>query len=200
MASISTPYGAQLIGDQSGTGRTLRMQLAIANSYAANIFKYQPVKMIAATGTIQAVTNPGNTPDPLWGLFAGCEYTPLGGRPAVSPFWPGGTTYDPNYDMFVYVWECWQPGARILVQADGSVPQASLGSSFNFTNLGAGSTSIGLSQCTVGAAGIAAGSQGQLTLIEFQLGPSSAVGDAFTDLICTVAYPQVGFRGQNSIG
>ena len=200
MASVSSPYGAQIIGDMSGVGRTFRIPFGIANQYNANIFKYQPVKLVPATGTIQAVTNPGGTPDAIYGIFAGVEFTPLGGRPAESPFWPAGTNYDPTYDMLVYLWEGWLPGTRIQVQADGSVPQALLGSSFNFTNLGNGSTSTGLSACTVGAAGVPAGSQGQLTLVEFANSVGDAVGDNFTDLICTFAYPQIGFRGQNSVG
>ena len=54
----------------------------------SNIFKFQPIKLVAATGTLQAVTNPGGTPDQIYGIFAGVEFTPLGGRPTVSPFWP----------------------------------------------------------------------------------------------------------------
>lgn len=200
MASSSTPYGAQVVSEQVGIGRTLRIPNGIANQYGSNIFKFQPVKMVAATGTVAAITNPGGTPDPIYGIFAGVEFTPLGGRPAVSPFWAAGTNFDTSLDMFVYIWEAWLPSARIMVQADGSVPQSMLGSSFNFTNLAAGSTQVGLSQCTVGAAGVPAGSQGQLTLVEFAPLIGSAVGDSFTDLICTVAFPQIGFRGQNSIG
>ena len=46
------------------------------------------------------------------------------------------------------------------------------------------------------------GSQGQLALTEFDtaVGDPLGGGDAFTDLICTVAYPQVGFGAQKSIG
>jgi hypothetical protein len=47
---------------------------------------------------------------------------------------------------------------------------------------------------------VVAGSQAQLALVEFATDITSTIGDAYTDLICTVAYPQVGFRGQNSIG
>lgn len=200
MAATSTPYGAQPISDQTGIARPARLANGIANQYGSNIFKYQPIKINPVTGTIVAVTNPGGTPDALWGLFEGVEFTPLGGRPAVSPFWAAGTNVDPTYDFLVYYWPLWIPGSRIQVQADGSVPQALLGASFNFTNLAAGSTATGLSNCTVGAAGVPAGSQGQLTLVEFAELVGDAPGDAFTDLICTVAYPQIGFRGQNSIG
>lgn len=203
MAIISSPYGVEVISDQTGYApRTQRIPLGIANGLASNIFKGQPVKVNPATGTITPITNPGGTPDQLYAIFDGVEYTPLGGRPAVSPFWPGGTTYDATLDMFVYVYPLWLPGIRLQVQADGSVPQAGLGSGFNFTaaNLANGNTSTGLSACTVAAAGAPAGSQAQLAFIEFATGINDAIGDAFTDMIFTVAYPQIGFRGQNSIG
>lgn len=201
MALTSTPYGVEVISDQTGFApRTQRIPLGITSGYAANIFKGQPVWINPATGTIQAVTNPGGTPQALFAIFDGVEYTPIGGRPAVSPFWPASATYDTGYDMFVYVYPCWNPGVRLQVQADGSVAQASLGSGFNFTNLANGNTTTGLSACTVGAAGIVSGSQAQLAFIEFATGVNDAIGDAFTDMIFTVAYPQIGFRGQNSIG
>lgn len=201
MASVSSPYGCELISDQQGPAvRPYRIPFGIASGFASNIYKGQPVKLNAATGTIQPVTNPGGTPDALYAIFDGVDYSPLGGRPAVSPYWLGGTQWDPAQDMLVYVFPLWIPGYRIKVQADGSVPQTLLGSGFNFTNLANGSTITGLSQCTVGAAGVPAGSQAQLVFTEFATDVSDAIGDAYTDLIMTVAYPQVGFRGQNSIG
>lgn len=201
MASTSSPYGISVISNQVGVApRPLRIPNGIVSGYASNIFKGQPVKLVAATGTIQAVTNPGGTPDALYAVFDGVDYTPLGGRPAVSPFWPAGTTIDTTQDFFVYVYPLWLDSVRLQIQADGAVAQALLGSGFNFSNLSAGSTSTGLSACTVAAAGVAAGSQAQLALVEFATGINDTIGDAYTDLICTVAYPQVGFRGQNSIG
>jgi hypothetical protein len=197
MASTSSPYGAQIVSDMTGTPRTERIPSGIANQLASNIFKFQPVKMVPASGTITPITA---TTDKIWGFFAGVEYTPLGGRPVVSTFWPSGTNVDPTYDFLVYVWPAWLPGLRIRVQADGSVAQALLGSGFSFTNIANGSTSTGLSACTVGAAGIASGTQAQLFLQEFDTGVGDAIGDAYTDLICGVANPQVGFGPQTSIG
>jgi len=202
MALTSTPNGIQPIGDQSGTVRTVRAPFGITSGYASNIFKWQPFKLNPATGTFNAIANAGGTPDPIYGIFAGVEFTPLGGSPTSSPFWPAGTVYDPSYQMFVYYWPAWLPGSRFLVQADGSVAATQLGQSFNVTNIAAGSTSLGFSQCTLGAAGVPAGSQGQFTLMEFAplSGDPDNGGDPYTDLIVTCAYPQIGPKGQNSIG
>ena len=202
MAATASPYGIQVISDQVGFApRPARIVNGITNGLAQNIFKGQPVKLNPLTGTLLPCTNPGGTPDQIYGVFMGVDYTPLGGRPTESPFWPAGATVDTTQDFLVYYYPLWLPSSRIRIQADGSVGQVSLGSGFNFTNIGAGSTFTGSSQATVGAAGVAAGSQAQLTLVEFyDTQVLDTIGDAFTDLICTVAYPQVGFRGQNSIG
>lgn len=202
MAATSSPYGIQVISDQQGVApRLYRVTNGIVSGQVGNMFKGDPVKVNPATGTIVPVTNPGGTPDQIYAVFDGVDFTPTGGRPTESPFWPSGQTYNANEDMLVYLYPLWIPGYRLRVQADGSVGQTFIGQGFNFTNLGAGSTFTGLSACTVGAAGIAAGSQAQLAMTEFyDTLVTSTIGDAFTDLICTVAYPQVGFRGQNSIG
>lgn len=201
MAATSTPYGVRVISDQQSVSpRPWRIPNGIVSGLASNIFKGQPVKFDPTTGTITPITNPGGTPDQLLAIFDGVDFTPQGGRPAVSPFWPSGTVVNTAEDFLVYLFPLWIPGYRLQVQADGSVPQTRLGREFNFSNLSAGSTFTGLSACTVAAAGAGAGSQGQLAFTEFATDINSTIGDAFTDMIFTVAYPQLGFRGQNSIG
>lgn len=186
MPATAQPYGFQPISHQSGTPRTVRMPLGIASGYAANIFKYQPI--VLAAGVITALTL---TTDKPFGIFAGVEYTPSGGRPTESPFWPTGTTYDTSKDMFVYFWPAWDPSLRLQVQADGAVAQSQMGSQFNIASV-AGNTSTGLSAASVLHAGVGTGVQGQFVLTEFATGVNDGVGDAFQDLIVSVAYPQIG--------
>lgn len=200
MATTASPYGVKVISDQSGTLRSQRIPFGIANGLASNIFKGQVVMMNATTGTITPITNPGGTPDPLYGVFTGCQYTPTGGRPTFSPFWPSGMVYTTNEQMFAYITPLWLPNIRLQVQADGAVAQTALGAQFLLNSLSSGSTFTGLSTCSVSATPVAAASQGQLTLVEFATDPGDSIGDAFTDLIFTVAYPQIGPAGQASIG
>lgn len=196
MASTATPYGFQPISHLSGTPRTVRMPFGIASAYGANIFKYQPIKLVS--GLIQAVTA---TTDQIFGIFAGVEFTPSGGRPAESPFWPTGQTYDTGYDMFVYFWPAWDPALRLQVQADGAVAQALMGSQFNVATPTAGNTTTGLSAAAVLHAGVAAASQGQFFFEEFApLVGDSPPNDLFADLIVGVSYQQVGAGYQTSIG
>lgn len=198
MATISSPYGLQPINDGAGTVRQLRIVNGIASGLASNIFMGQPFYMAVATGTITPVTA---TTDKIYGVFAGVEYTPTGQRPVVSPFWPAGSTYVAGQgNMFVYYWPAWNPNSRFIIQADGTVAQALLGSGFNLSNFAAGNTTTGQSQCTAAFAGVGAGAQAQLALQEFFPGVSDSIGDAFTDLIVGIAYPQIISGFQTSIG
>ena len=202
MALTSSPYGLQPASDQTGTIRPLRIPFGIASGLASNIFKYQPVYLInpAATSGAGTLTPITATTQAIFGVFAGIEYTPLGGRPTVSPWWAAGTVYDPTYDTFAYIWPAWIPGMRFQIQADGTVPQTWLGGGFNLSNFSAGNTVVGNSTCTAAHAGVAANSQAQLTLLEFSPNTNSAIGDAFTDLTVGIAYPQVVSGYQTSIG
>ena len=199
MALTSGPYGFVPISHQSGTPRTIRMPFGIASGYASNIFKYQPISLNTTTGVIQAVAA---TSTQIFGIFAGVEYTPTGGRPAVSPFWPAGAVYDNTQDMQAYFWPAWDASLRLQVQANGSVAQAAMGSQFNIANPTAGSTGSGLSAAGVLFGGVNAASQGQFFLSEFFTGINDQYGggDAFTDLIVGVSYNQVGPGFQTSIG
>jgi hypothetical protein len=102
--------------------------------------------------------------------------------------------------MFVYVWPAWNPNTRWQIQADGTVAQPLLGSGFNLSNFSAGSTFTGLGQCTAAYAGVAGASQAQLALQEFAPAVNDAIGDAYTDLIVGIAYPQIISGYQTSIG
>lgn len=189
MPSSAAPYGLLPLSDQTGFIRPVRIPNGIASGLSSNIFKGQPVKLDVVHGTITPIT--GAT-DPIFAVFAGVEYAPVGGRPAESPFWPSGVVPDTGLDFFVYVWPAWIPNIRWAIQADGSVAQTGLGRQFNLSNFAAGSTTTGLSAATAAATPIVAGQQGQLALVEFGVNINDAVGDAFTDLIVTIARPQIG--------
>lgn len=201
MASTSSPYGFVPISHQSGTPRTVRMPAGIASGYAANIFKYQPIKLVA--GVIQAVTA---TTDQIFGIFAGAEFTPSGSRPGEFPYWPTGSTYqvdgsgNPLFDMFVYFWPAWDASLRLQVQATGNVPQSSMGGQFNISAPTAGNTTTGLSAAAVSNTVVTAASQGQFFFSEYFTGVNDSPGDAFTDMIVGVAYNQIGPGFQTSIG
>jgi len=198
MSATARPYGLRPISDFSGTVRPLVMKNGIASGLAANLFKYQAVMLDATNGTITPVTA---TTDKIYGVFMGVEYTPTGQRPVVADFWPSGSTYVAGLDkMEVCICPAWVDNMRFQIQADGSVPQSAYGAQFNLSNFAAGSTFTGLSAMTAAATPIAAASQGQLQLIEFGEDIDNNVGDAFTDLIVAISYPQAVSGFQTSPG
>lgn len=198
MSATATPYGLQPISSFTGTIRPLVLNNGIASGLAANIFKYQALKLDTTNGTVTPVTA---TTDKIYGIFMGVEYTPTGQRPVVSDFWPTGSTYVAGLDkMQVCICPAWIPGQRFRIQADGTVPQGAFGDQFNLSNFSAGSTVSGLSALTAAATPTGIGVQGQLQLIEFGEGVNEAVGDAFTDLIVAISYPQIVSGFQTSPG
>jgi hypothetical protein len=200
MSLVSSPYGLDPISSQEGFAtRTLRIQKGIASGYATSIFKNGPVVILPATGTIAAVTN---STQAVFAVLDGVEYTPLGGRPTESPFWPAGMVVDPNYDFMVYVHPVQASTMRFRVQATGPIPQSGLGKEYNFSNFNAGNTVTGLSQLTLNPTPVGAGNNGQCTVVEFfdNTGIYGTIGDAFTDVIVTIDSTQLGYLSALSIG
>jgi hypothetical protein len=66
------------------------------------------------------------------------------------------------------------------IQADGPLAQTTLGAQSDFSNATAGSTTTGLSQCTISTSVVAAGSSAQLKIIGLTPGVDNAWGDAYT--------------------
>lgn len=196
MAIVAAPYGFQPINHLSGTPRAIRMPFGIASGQAGNIFKWQPITLTA--GLITPVTT---TSAPIWGIFAGVEFTPTGGRPQVSPFWPDSQTYDSTFNMFVYFWPGWDPALRLKVQSTGSIAQALMGAQFDIANAAGGNTATGLSASGIASASVGNGTQGQFFLQEFGVDVDDQLGggDAFTDCIVGISRPQVGGAPQTSI-
>lgn len=198
MSATSAAYGLQPISDFNGTIRPLVLKNGIASGLASNILKYQAVKLDTTNGTITPVTA---TADKIFGVFMGVEYTPTGQRPVVSPFWPASATYVSGLDkMEACIVPAWIPGQRFRIQADGTVAQGAFGDQFNLSNFASGSTVTGLSAMSAAATPVGVGVQGQLALIEFGEGIAELVGDAFTDLIVAISYPQVVSGFQTSPG
>lgn len=204
MASTASPIGLQVINDVTGQVRPLTIPNGITSGYNTNIFYGAAVKINPTYGTLEAVTA---TTDKIYGVFMGCFYTPTGGDPRPSPFWPASATFATASGtnnalevMYAQIIPAWVPGTRFRIQADGTVAQLLLGSQFNLSNFTTGNTITGLSSCTAAYAGVAASSQGQLVLEEFYPGINSEVGDAYTDLIVSIAYPQIVGGYQTSIG
>jgi hypothetical protein len=94
---------------------------------------------------------------------------------------------------------------EFVVQADGAIAAADIGTQCDLTGFGApgGSTMTGLSLQTVSATPVADDAQGQFQVVEFVKDGSNAAGDTYTQVIVRIANPQLGRAGrtvQNAAG
>lgn len=173
MSATNAPFGLRPAFHPSGLDRAQALANGIASTFNTDILKGQPVKYIAASGVIQPVTST----EAFAGAFAGVEWTDTTGRRRVSNYWPANTAYQTG-SCVAYFYN--DPNIVYEIQADGSVAQTAVGLQADFSNLTAGSTTTGLSQCTMSASIKATGVQGQVQIVDIAPYPGNDWGDAYT--------------------
>jgi hypothetical protein len=177
----------------------------IQSGLSVNILKGQPVSYVTAAvltatglssisnGTIVPSATPGNSAASdgyqVAGAFAGVEWTDTTGRRRVSNYWPANTAFTTG-SCVAYFYN--DQNIVYEIQADGSMAQTTVGNEYNFSNITAGSTTTGLSQCTLATASTRTnGTQGQMRVVDLGQQVDNAWGDSYT--IVRVTLPYVGF-------
>jgi hypothetical protein len=179
MSATSAPFGLRPAFHPSGLDRAQALANGIPSAFATAIYKGQPVRYqtTAIGGTIGTIT-PATTSGAWTGAFAGVEFTDTTGRARVSNYWPANTAYTTG-SCTAYFYN--DQNIVYEIQADGSMAQTTIGNEFNFTNVTAGSTTTGLSQCTLGSAtAVGNGVQGQMRVVDLAPYVDNAWGDSFT--------------------
>ena len=175
MSATNAPFGLRPAFHPSGLDRAQALAGGIASGYSSNILKGQPVLYNSSAGTIGAVTTTG-----AWsGAFAGVEWTDTTGRRRVSNYWPASTAYITG-SCVAYFYN--DQNIVYEIQTDATITQASIGNEYNFTsaNLAAGSTTTGLSQCTLGVStAVGNTGQGQMRVVDIAPYVDNAWGDAY---------------------
>jgi hypothetical protein len=183
MSATSAPFGLRPAFHPTGLDRAQALANVIESGYAANILKGQAVKLTAAAGYI-VVASAG---DPLFGVFDGVEWTDTTGRRRVSNYWPTGTAYQTG-SLIAYVWT--DPQVVYEIQATGAIAQTALGQEFDISNATAGSTTTGLSQCTMDTTAASANNSKQLRVVNIAPYPGNDWGDAYTIVRVQIAEHQ----------
>jgi hypothetical protein len=178
MSATSAPFGFRPSFHNSGQMRP--KAYTIASTYAANIFQGDPVKL-TDNGVIQLGTSNGlrdGTVDgiALLGIFAGCQYIDVTGRPVVSPFWPSGVTAT---DIVAWVYD--DPETLFDVQYDnpsaGTTVQTAVGEECDWTVASpGGSTQTGLSNTKLT---VIQATSGQFQITGFAYNVTDALTDAY---------------------
>lgn len=177
MATTATPMGAEptdtLSASGSFTGKVRHIK--VASGYGTAIFYGDFVKLVN-TGTVEKDT--GTTAATPVGVFVGCAFTsPSTGELTFSQYFPASTAAD---DIVAYVVD--DPNVLMRMQSDEAIAQTGLGNNVAIVQT-AGSTSIGRSKNAVDGSSIDTTNTLPLRIIDFVDGPTSAVGDTYTDVI-----------------
>jgi hypothetical protein len=173
--------GAEPVGTLSASGSfTGKVRhIKIASGYGTGIFYGDFVKLVAA-GTAEKAAVTTAVVTGTVGVFVGCAYTdPNTNQKTFSQQWPASTVAS---DAVAYVVD--DPKLVFQMQGDGSIAQTGLGNNVQAIST-AGSTSIGRSKNALDASSINTTDSFPLRIVDFVDGPSSAVGDSFTDCIVT---------------
>ena len=181
MATSATPMGAEptdtLSASGSFTGKVRHMK--IASGYGTAIFYGDFVKLVAA-GTVEKSAITTSVVAGTVGIFVGCSYTdPTSNQLTFNQQFPASTAAS---DIMAYVVD--DPDLVFRMQGDGSIAQTGLGNNVSLVST-AGSTSIGRSKNAVDASTIATTNSLPARIVEFVDGPSSTVGDSYTDVLVT---------------
>jgi hypothetical protein len=182
MVAISNPFGMVPVNHPTGLSRAEVLDAGIPSGYGTAIFMYQPV-LLATAGQIQPVA--ANNVD-FVGVFMGCQFTPAGGRPTYSTFWPASTVLETGTTCKVFYTT--DPLIEYEIQAAGSVAQTAIGDQGNFSNFAANGAGYSLATLDPTLAGATV--QGQLRIVGLNLRPDNAWGDAFTIVRVQIARHQ----------
>lgn len=172
MSSSNAPFGMRPSFHPTGLDRADALSNGIASGYSSGILKGQPVAQNTSGNIVVATAGAA-----YLGAFAGCEWTDTGGRRQISNQWSANTAYQAGSNI-TYFYS--NPNIVYDIQADGSLAQTSIGDQANFTNIAAGSTSTGLSQCTISSSLVGAGFVGDMRIVGLTPAIDNAWGDAYT--------------------
>ena len=183
MAATATPYGLRAVNHLGGTpyAGSTRMY-PIGTGTATNIY-YGDVVNVLATGLLTQNVTTGAVGAPFVvgtvGIFVGCTYTdPGSGNIVFRQNWPTGTV---TADAQAYVVD--DPHAIFQVQANGTVAQAGLGSNCFLVVQATGTGNLISGNSTTAAVAATVQTAAAFKIVGFVDSPTSAVGDAFTDLL-----------------
>lgn len=149
MANSTATFGFKHIGYLGGGAPDYQLATrAIQSSNSTKIGFGDPVVKANATSQyiIQAVGTTVVT-TPIIGIFQGCQYTPAGGIPTWSPYWPGAAAVD----AVAYIMDA--PNALFLAATLlTAITTGGIGQTVTFTGGTPATTGGGYSNATLDAA------------------------------------------------
>ena len=192
MSSTSAPFGLRPAFHPSGLDRAQALANGIqavsttgnvSAGYATNILKGQPVKYSSSGYIVVAAAG-----DAFVGAFAGVEWTDSTGRRRVSNYWPANESFQVG-SVVAYFYA--DQNIVYEIQSDGTLAQTSVGDEADLSNTTAGSTTTGLSQCTLSTTLAGAGNTAQMRILDIAPFPDNAWGDNYVIVRANIAKYQL---------
>ena len=194
MATSATPNGAEPVNTLSASGSYSGKvrHIKLASAYDTAIFYGDFVKLVAA-GTLEKAAVTTAVVAGTVGIFVGCSYTdPSSSQLTFNQTFPADTAAS---DIMAYVVD--DPKLVFKMQGDEAIAQTGLGNNISAVST-AGSTTIGRSKNALDGGSIATTNSLPLRVLEFVDGPTSAVGDTYTD--CLVTYLPLSHAYETKLG
>lgn len=182
MSAVNAPFGFKPVFHPSGQIVANAYYPTVANGPSSAIYKGDPVKLAGDTNVVTLASDS----DAIIGVFAGCEYTDVNGKPNESPYWPGTTTGATNIVFYVYD----DPFIVYEAQGAGSVANTAIGDSCDST-AATGSTYTGNSAIVLKSGTLSgAATVKQWRIMGLGGAIDNAWGDAYTVLRVTIGQSQ----------
>lgn len=181
MSATLAPFGFRAAYHPSGTIRPTAYTPG-ARAAAAAIYNGDPVKLVEDGTDFITIAAAGDT---IIGIFAGCEYVDVTGKPVVSAYWPGAVTGATNITFYVLD----DPNIVFEAQAGGSIASSAVGDQADSV-IAAGSTATGITGSYLSSTLKTAGSQGQWRIVGLGKGVDNAWGDTYTVVQVKIAKHQ----------
>lgn len=177
MSATAAPFGLKPVY-HGGGGIVRPTSYAIVSGYATSILAGGPVKIVTASGGINAAA----AGDRAIGAFAGVRWTDSDGVTRFSNKWTASTT---GTDI-----ECWvteDPNIFYEIQANATLTAADIGNQYDWS-AESGNTTVGNSNVSLNVASTAANAG--LQIVGLRPGPDNAWGDTYPTVIVRISEHQ----------
>lgn len=147
MANTNAAFGLKpyrMLGSAvNSTGDVVYNIQTVATAGTSSVI-YQGTPVIPlANGMIDIVGNANGGTVPLLGVFMGCNYTDLTGKPKWSPYWPGTAAVKANTVATAMIVS--DPNATFSINCNAAAADSLVHANANFASATSGSTTSGLS-------------------------------------------------------
>tara|TARA_R110000868_G_scaffold58911_3_gene181209 strand:+ start:2484 stop:3110 length:627 start_codon:yes stop_codon:yes gene_type:complete len=160
MANIDAAFGLRpynMLGAGANTNGNMTFTIQTTSQAGTSSVIYQGSPVIpTSTGLVNIVGAAAGGTVPLLGVFLGCNYVDLNGKPVWSPKWPGTSAVLANSVATCEI--AAHPDQLFLINCDGAADQDFVHENANFSSATSGNATSGLSSAELAVSTVDEGS------------------------------------------